>query len=87
VESFGSRLRDELPAVEAFTTLLEAQVLVEDWTDNRGPVRHVEKFPDLTPEESGQELHPLTSTGSEVRSPRLNTRASRPRDSHRRGPA
>jgi putative transposase len=31
VESFGSRLRDELLSVEAFTTLVEAQVLVEDW--------------------------------------------------------
>ena len=31
VESFGSRLRDELLAVEAFTSLLEARVLVEDW--------------------------------------------------------
>jgi putative transposase len=31
VESFGGRLRDELLSVEAFTTLLEAQVLVEDW--------------------------------------------------------
>jgi putative transposase len=31
VESFGGRLRDELLAVEAFSTLLEAQVLVEDW--------------------------------------------------------
>jgi hypothetical protein len=27
VESFGGRLRDELLAVEAFNTLLEAQVL------------------------------------------------------------
>jgi len=31
VESFGGRLRDELLAVEAFSTLLEARVLVEDW--------------------------------------------------------
>jgi hypothetical protein len=31
VESFGSRLRDQLLAVEAFSSLLEAQVLVEDW--------------------------------------------------------
>jgi hypothetical protein len=31
VESFGSRLRDELLAVEAFSSLLEARVLVEDW--------------------------------------------------------
>ena len=31
MESFGGRLRDELLAVEAFNTLLEAQVLVQDW--------------------------------------------------------
>jgi putative transposase len=31
VESFGSRLRDELLAVELFSCLAEAQVLVEDW--------------------------------------------------------
>ncbi len=31
VESFNSRLRDELLAVEQFDTLLEAQVLAEDW--------------------------------------------------------
>jgi putative transposase len=31
VESFGGRLRDELLAVEAFTTLLEGRVLVQDW--------------------------------------------------------
>jgi transposase InsO family protein len=31
VESFGGRLRDELLAVEAFSSLLKAQVLVENW--------------------------------------------------------
>ena len=31
VESYGSRIRDELLAIEHFDTLLEAQVLVEDW--------------------------------------------------------
>ena len=31
VESFGSRLRDELLSVEQFDTLLEAQVLIGDW--------------------------------------------------------
>ncbi len=31
VESFGSRLRDELLAIEQIDTLLEAQVLIEDW--------------------------------------------------------
>jgi transposase InsO family protein len=31
VESYGSRIRDELLAIEQFDTLLEAQVLVADW--------------------------------------------------------
>ena len=31
VESYSSRMRDELLAIEQFDTLLEAQVLVEDW--------------------------------------------------------
>ena len=31
VESYGSRMRDELLAIEQFDTLLEAQVLVTDW--------------------------------------------------------
>jgi putative transposase len=39
VESFGGRLRDELLAVEAFNSLLEAQVLVEDWRIEYNTVR------------------------------------------------
>jgi hypothetical protein len=35
VESFGGRLRDELFAVEAFNTLLEARVLEDGSTINR----------------------------------------------------
>jgi len=31
VESYGSRIRDELLAIEQFDSLLEAQVLVADW--------------------------------------------------------
>jgi putative transposase len=31
VESFGSRIRDELLSVELFETPTEAQVMVEDW--------------------------------------------------------
>ena len=31
VESFNGRLRDEFLAVEQFDSLLEAQVLLEDW--------------------------------------------------------
>jgi putative transposase len=33
VESYGSRIRDELLAIEQFDTLLEAQVLVADWRE------------------------------------------------------
>jgi putative transposase len=39
VERFGSRLRDELLAVEAFSSLLEARVLVEDWRIEYNTVR------------------------------------------------
>jgi putative transposase len=39
VENFGGRLRDELLAVEAFNTLLEAQVLVEDWRIEYNTIR------------------------------------------------
>ena len=31
VESYGSRVRDELLAIDQFDTLLEAQVLMADW--------------------------------------------------------
>jgi putative transposase len=31
VESFGSRVRDEVLAVEAFDSLLEAKTIIEDW--------------------------------------------------------
>jgi len=49
VESFGGRLRDELLAVEAFTTLLEAQVLVEDWRIEYNTVRPHSALGYLTP--------------------------------------
>jgi putative transposase len=49
VESFGSRLRDELLAVEAFNTLLEAQVLVEDWRIEYNTVRPHSALGYLTP--------------------------------------
>jgi putative transposase len=34
VESFGSRVRDELLAVEQFSCLTEAKVLIEDWRED-----------------------------------------------------
>lgn len=33
-ESLGSRIRDELLAVEIFSCLAEAQVMVEDWSQD-----------------------------------------------------
>ena len=40
VESFGSRVRDEVLSVEAFDSVLEAQTVITDWTtiyDHRRP--------------------------------------------------
>jgi putative transposase len=39
VESFGSRVRDEVLAVEAFDSLLEAKVVIEDWRIEYNTVR------------------------------------------------
>jgi putative transposase len=49
VESFGGRLRDELLAVEAFSTLLEARVLVEDWRIEYNTLRPHSALGYLTP--------------------------------------
>lgn len=49
VESFGGRLRDELLAVEAFSGLLEAQVLVEDWRIEYNTLRPHSALGYLTP--------------------------------------
>ena len=49
VESFGSRLRDELLAVEAFTSLLEAKVLVEGWRIEYNTLRPHSALGYLTP--------------------------------------
>ena len=39
VESYGSRMRDELLAIEQFDSLLEAQVLVADWREEYNTYR------------------------------------------------
>ena len=49
MESFGGRLRDELLAVEAFTSLLEAQVLVQDWRIEYNTTRPHSALGYLTP--------------------------------------
>ena len=39
VESFGSRVRDEVLAVEVFDSLLEAKVVIEDWRITYNTIR------------------------------------------------
>jgi hypothetical protein len=39
IGSFNGKLRDELPNVEIFTTLFEAQVLIENWRKEYNQVR------------------------------------------------
>jgi putative transposase len=49
VESYGSRMRDELLAIEQFDTLLEAQVLVADWRQEYNTYRPHSALGMLTP--------------------------------------
>lgn len=51
VESFGSRMRDELLAIEQFDTLLEARVLVADWQEEYNTYRPHSALGMLTPSE------------------------------------
>ncbi len=51
VESYGSRMRDELLAIEQFDTLLEAQVLVADWRREYNEYRPHSALGMLTPVE------------------------------------
>ena len=39
VESFGGKVRDEVLAVEAFDSLLEAKTVIEDWRNTYNTVR------------------------------------------------
>ena len=49
VESYGSRVRDELLSIEQFDTLLEAQVLVADWRQEYNTHRPHSALGMLTP--------------------------------------
>lgn len=51
VESYGSRMRDELLSIEQFDTLLEAQVLVADWREEYNHYRPHSALGMLTPAE------------------------------------
>lgn len=51
VESYGSRMRDELLSIEQFDSLLEAQVLVADWRTDYNTYRPHSALGMLTPAE------------------------------------
>lgn len=51
VESYGSRMRDELLSIEQFDTLLEAQVFVGDWREEYNSYRPHSALGMLTPTE------------------------------------
>lgn len=64
VESYGSRMRDELLAIEVFDTLLEAQVLVADWRKEYNDYRPHSALGMLTPSEYARQWrnnHPKLS--------------------------
>jgi putative transposase len=65
VESYGSRMRDELLAIEQFDTVLEAHVLVADWRDEYNTYRPHSALGMLTPDEFAERwasLHQPTLT-------------------------
>jgi transposase InsO family protein len=39
VESFATRVRDEVPAIEAFDSLLEAKTVIEEWRNTYNHTR------------------------------------------------
>jgi putative transposase len=51
VESYGSRMRDELLAIEQFDTILEAQILIADWQTDYNTYRPHSALGMLTPAE------------------------------------
>ena len=51
VESYGSRMREELLSIEQFDTLLEARVLVADWKEEYNTYRPHSALGMLTPAE------------------------------------
>jgi putative transposase len=69
VESFGSRLRDELLAVELFSCLAEAQVVIEDWRQDYNQSRPHSALGMMTPSAFGAGYRTYLETVSEHLSP------------------
>jgi putative transposase len=55
VESYGSRMRDELLSIEQFDTVLEAQVFVADWREEYNTYRPHSALDMLTPVEFAEQ--------------------------------
>jgi transposase InsO family protein len=51
VESFNGKIRDELLAIEEFTTLLEAKIMAEDFRQHYNSYRPHSSLKYQTPEE------------------------------------
>lgn len=69
VESFGSRIRDELLAVEQFSCLAEAQVLVEEWRQDYNRHRPHSALGMMTPHAFGVGYRTYLETVGEHLSP------------------
>ena len=69
MESFGSRLRDELLAVELFSCLAEAQVVIEDWRQDYNQRRPHSALAMMTPSAFGGGYRTYLETVSQHLSP------------------
>jgi putative transposase len=85
VESFGSRVRDELLAVEQFSCLAEAKVLIEDWREDYNDRRPHSALGMKSPSGSPGLGKPSTSH-SPLRCSRTTPTDSHNRWTHERGP-
>jgi putative transposase len=66
VESFGSRVRDELLGVELFSCLTEAQVMVEDWRQDYNHHRPHSSLGMLAPARYAQTVKLQTNTNHQL---------------------
>lgn len=70
VESFGSRIRDELLSVELFSCLAEARILIEDWRQDYNQHRRHSALAMMAPADS------RSATGRPTARPRARCRTA-----------
>ena len=66
VEYFGSRIRDELLAVEQFSCLAEAQVMVEDWREDYNERRPHSALQMMAPAKFARAWHQAAEEGKVI---------------------